>query len=108
MRAIRMLKKSLFSPAQPRRVSARRGWAGEKSGLFEHPEPVLTSAPYGGFQRYFVYKSSFSAACYTAERSKPARSQEKEGHARIALVKCCCVACYFINITSVAFTTAVT
>jgi hypothetical protein len=68
-----MLKKSLFSPAQPRRaetrpfpcgvlaslpgtvkretsvslgaaafhgirrISARRGWAGEKSGLFEHP-----------------------------------------------------------------------
>ena len=27
-----------------RRVSARQGWVGEKSGLFEHPEPVLTSA----------------------------------------------------------------
>jgi hypothetical protein len=32
-------------------------------GLFEHPEPVLTSAPSGRFQRHFVYKSSFSAAC---------------------------------------------
>ncbi len=27
------------------RVSARLGWAGEKSGLFEHPEAMLTSAP---------------------------------------------------------------
>ena len=26
------------------RVSARRGWAGEKSGLFEHPEANLTVA----------------------------------------------------------------
>jgi hypothetical protein len=25
-----------------RRVSARRGWAGEKSGLFEHPAAALT------------------------------------------------------------------
>ena len=32
-----MLKNSLVSPAQPRRVSARRGWAGEKSEFFEHP-----------------------------------------------------------------------
>jgi hypothetical protein len=32
-----MLKKSLFSPAQPRRVSARQGWAGEKAGLSEQP-----------------------------------------------------------------------
>jgi len=25
-----------------RRVSARQGWAGEKSGLFEHPAAVFT------------------------------------------------------------------
>ena len=30
--------------AAERRVSARQGWAGEKSGLFEHPEAILTSA----------------------------------------------------------------
>jgi len=30
-------------PAE-RRASARRGWAGEKSGLFEHPEAILASA----------------------------------------------------------------
>jgi hypothetical protein len=28
-----------------KRVSARWGWAGKKSGLFEHPEAMLTSAP---------------------------------------------------------------
>jgi hypothetical protein len=28
-----------------RRVSARQGWAGEKSGLFEHPEVVCSSCP---------------------------------------------------------------
>ena len=26
--------------------AARQGWAGEKSGLFEHPEAVFTSTPY--------------------------------------------------------------
>jgi hypothetical protein len=31
--------------------------------LFEHPEPVLDSAPYGRFQPHVVDKSSFSAAC---------------------------------------------
>jgi hypothetical protein len=29
-----------------RRVSARQGCAGEESGLFEHPEVILSSAPY--------------------------------------------------------------
>jgi len=27
-----------------RRVPARQGWAGEKSGLFEHPETIVTPA----------------------------------------------------------------
>jgi hypothetical protein len=31
--------------------------------LFEHPEPVFDSAPYGRFQQHVVGKSSFSAAC---------------------------------------------
>ena len=34
-----------------RRVSARQGWAGEKSGLFEHPEVIAASAPTVIFQR---------------------------------------------------------
>ena len=29
-----------------RRVLARRGWAGEKSGLFKHPEAFAASAPF--------------------------------------------------------------
>ncbi len=42
-----MLKKSLFSPAQPQRAETRQGWVGEKSGLFEHParcSPVVLGA----------------------------------------------------------------
>ena len=39
-------------PAE-RRVLVRRGWAGEKSGLFEHPEAMLTSTPWGKFFRHF-------------------------------------------------------
>ncbi len=31
--------------------------------LFEHPETIETSAPYGRFIRSFVHKPSFSAAC---------------------------------------------
>jgi hypothetical protein len=45
-----------------RRVSARQGWAGEKSGHFEHPENLQASAAKGKFQWRFVYQSSFSAA----------------------------------------------
>src|SRR5580765_101426 len=30
-----------------RRVSARQGWAGETSGIFEHPAALLTSVPAG-------------------------------------------------------------
>jgi hypothetical protein len=32
-------------------------------GLFEHPETILTSAPYGRFHWRFVDKLSFSTAC---------------------------------------------
>ncbi len=38
----------IHSPAAflgTRRVLARQGWAGEKSGLFEHPATILTAAP---------------------------------------------------------------
>ncbi len=42
-----------------RRVLARQGWAGEKAGPFEHPEPIATSASHRRFQRHFVYESSF-------------------------------------------------
>jgi hypothetical protein len=32
-------------------------------GLFEHPETIVTSVPWGTFIQHFVHKSSFSAAC---------------------------------------------
>ena len=34
------------------------GWASEKSGLFEHPETVM-SAPEEKFQRHFVHQRGF-------------------------------------------------
>jgi hypothetical protein len=66
----RMLKKSASGVLVSLRGSTYRSvrlasslTAALLDSLFEHPEPVLTSAPYGSFQRHFVYKSSFSAAC---------------------------------------------
>jgi hypothetical protein len=32
-------------------------------GLFEHPEVILASAPYGKFQPWFWHQLRFSAAC---------------------------------------------
>jgi len=36
-------------------------------GLFEHPEVILASAPYGKFQPCFWHQLRFSAACYALE-----------------------------------------
>jgi hypothetical protein len=44
-----------------RRVLARRGWAGEKSGLFEHPEIIEAFDLSVIFQRWLMYEPSFSA-----------------------------------------------
>ncbi len=48
-----------------RRVLARRGWAGENGGLFEHPDviAVLTpiSATNANFQPYCWHQCGFSA-----------------------------------------------
>ena len=85
-----MLKKSPFSPAQPRRAETRlfpcivlvslRGstyrsvrlasslTAALLDGPLEHPEPVLESAPYERFLRHFVYKSSFSGSLLGDQR----------------------------------------
>ncbi len=41
---------------------ARRGWAGENRGLFEHPAIILLSPSYVKFRLRFMYKQSFSAA----------------------------------------------
>ena len=45
------------------RLGAPGLWAGEKSGLFEHPEAILYRHHYAIFQRCIVYKLSFSTAC---------------------------------------------
>jgi hypothetical protein len=63
-------------PAE-RRVSARRGWVGEKSGLFEHPAnkhfllgPTCRSLEFScatGFSRsLFLFIELLIARCYNA------------------------------------------
>ena len=48
-------------PAE-RRVLARRGWAGEKSGLFEHPAGVFSRcAAHTGHRRSYIQK--FPSLC---------------------------------------------
>ena len=45
-----------------RRVLARRGWAGEKSGLFEHPAEVFFRwAAHTGHRRSYIQKPLHSA-----------------------------------------------
>jgi hypothetical protein len=46
-----------------RRVSARRGRAGETSGLFEHPVLLERQFHVNAFSQCFVYKPSFSTDC---------------------------------------------
>ena len=50
-------------PAE-RRVSARRGWAGEKSSLFEHPVRCTPVIPDVQTNAIPGYPQSFSATCY--------------------------------------------
>jgi hypothetical protein len=46
-----------------RRVSARQGWVGEKSGLFEHPAGVLFCCATCETIEVLTCQNSFSAAC---------------------------------------------
>ena len=66
----RMLKKSASGVLASLRGSTYRSVrlasslaAALLDGLFEHPETILTSAPYGRFHWRFVDKPSFSTAC---------------------------------------------
>ena len=66
----RMLKKSASGVLASLRGSTYRSLrlasslaAALLDGLFEHPETMLTSAPYGRFHRRFVDKPRFSTAC---------------------------------------------
>ena len=49
-------------PAE-RRVLARRGWAGEKDELVEHPELLWQQRHSVRSQRSFTYKPRFSVSC---------------------------------------------
>jgi hypothetical protein len=44
-RSVRLASSLAAALLGTRRVSARQGWAGEKSGLFEHPAWVFCSGP---------------------------------------------------------------
>jgi hypothetical protein len=66
----RMLKKSASGVLASLRGSTYRSVRVASSlaaalldSLFEHPEVMLASAPYGKFEPYFRHKPSFSAAC---------------------------------------------
>jgi len=62
-RSVRLASSLVAALLGIRRVSARQGWAGEKSGLFEHPEAILYRHHYVIFQQCIVYKLSLSTAC---------------------------------------------
>ncbi len=64
-RSVRLASSLAAALPAERRVLARRGWAGEKSGLFEHPDVFEAVAPSVIFHRCFMCKPSFSSACYT-------------------------------------------
>ena len=66
----RMLKKSISGVLASLRGSTYRSVrlasslaAALLDGLFEHPEVILASVPYGKFQPYVQHQPSFPAAC---------------------------------------------
>jgi len=65
-RSLRLASSLAAALLGTRRVSVRQGWAGEKSGLFEHPawrSPVFPSVRAG---EVLVCPQRFSSACYLA------------------------------------------
>jgi hypothetical protein len=73
LRGLEVLEDILRSPRSILRANGHTkcGWyllafslaAALLDGLFERPETILTSAPYGRFHWRFVDKLSFSTAC---------------------------------------------
>jgi hypothetical protein len=59
-RSVRLASSLAAALLGTRRVSARQGWAGEKSGLFEHPAGVLllsmTSEPVTCWSAHIVFQ----------------------------------------------------
>src|SRR4029077_20079758 len=68
-----------------RRVSARRGWAGEMSGLFEHPAAIVSSAHSVRSQRCIVRKPRFSAACWQSMKVICSSSPKAQTEDRLKL-----------------------
>jgi hypothetical protein len=60
-RSVRLASSLAAALPAERRVLARRGWAGENRGHFEHPETIVTLTPYGKFQRRFVHNRVISS-----------------------------------------------
>ena len=62
-RSVRLASSLAAALPAERRVLARRGWAGEKSGLFEHPAWCTPGIPDVQTREVPVYPQNFSAAC---------------------------------------------
>ncbi len=62
-RSVRLASSLVAALPAERRVLARRGWAGEKEGLFEHPDGMVAFVVCGTFQPACWRQSSFSATC---------------------------------------------
>jgi hypothetical protein len=60
-RSVRLIFSLAAALPVERRVSARRGWAGENNGLFEHPELLPEVTPYGPFAQCCCQQQTFSA-----------------------------------------------
>ena len=64
-RSVRLASSLAAALLGARRVSARQGWAGEKSGLFEHLAWCTPAIPDLQTSEIPAYQQNFSAACYT-------------------------------------------
>ena len=62
-RSVRLASSLAAALPAERRVLARRGWAGEKSGLFEHPAWCTPGIPDVQTSEVQPCPQSFSAAC---------------------------------------------
>ena len=62
-RSVRLASSLAAALPAERRVLARRGWAGENRGLFEHPAWYSPVVPDVQISDVFARLQSFSAAC---------------------------------------------
>ena len=62
-RSVRLTSSLAAALLGTKRVSARLGWEGEKSGLFEHHAWCSPVVPHVRTIEVFAYQHSFSATC---------------------------------------------